>query len=920
MNRDASIPAQSWATDEVEARVNALLGEMTLDEKIAFVTGGLNWNYAFYARPLERLGIPALQMADGPAGVRVNRGDVHEGKATALPAPIALAATWDPELAWEYGTVIGAEARATDHNVSLGPAVDIARVPLGGRTFESYGEDPRLAAAIGVAFVRAVQAQGVQACAKHFAINNQEDHRTSIDAVIDERTMRELYLPPFEALIREGDVASMMGSFNRINGTFACENPTLLTDILRGAFGFRGWVMSDYGANHSTAPAINAGLDQEQPAEGHWGGQLWHGVQNGEVAETTLDESVRRILRPLIGLGQLESPASLGEFPEDEHHLIAQRIAEASMVLLRNDGILPLSGVRRVALIGTDVDTAGAKGGGSSLVRATREISPLEGLTRAFGDGVEIGLAFGAEPVTPGVLLPGPPTVPEAFFSTPDGKRGLVSEWWTSTDHSGEPLVSRVDGLIEHNLGAHNFPGFNAGSPRYEPLPGELNGQSSARWTGTLTVPVTGTYLFTVTALGRFSFELGETVVASSDTTSMRNSTTAEVDASRSTLAVIDGADATELEAHERAGVQPYNWGGDGGGSAAMYDVSIVLVAGRPYRVRLEYAADDPSQGFLLGARIRLGWMPPAGVVSPDIIAAAELAAASDVAIVVVRTYEAESDDRPSMLLPSGQDALVRAVLAANPRTVVVLMTGAPVDMTDWGAEPAALVQAWFPGQAQGDALARVLTGSVEPGGRLPLTLPRDLSQTPGATVAQYPGVDGKAHYSEGVFVGYRAVRSDGAQPAFPFGHGLAYTSFAYEELVVEAGTREAIATLSVTVRNVGPRAGSEVVQVYVGELPVDVPTPERQLAAFRKLHLEPGATARVTLEIPARAVSYFDVATHDWVIADGIVDVLIGASSQDIRLTSSIPVGASRSVEEWVPDSAAGWEESDPTVVGAMP
>ena len=264
----------SWATPEVEERVQGYLDQMTLDEKIAFVTGEVNWNYGFYARPLERLGIPALQMADGPAGVRINKGDVHEGRATALPAPLALAATWEPETAHDYGAVIGVECRATDHNVSLGPAVDIARVPVGGRTFESYGEDPVLTSRIGVAFVNGVQEQGVQACAKHYAINNQEDHRSSVNAVIDERTMLELYLPSFEALIQEAGVASMMASFNRINGEFACDNTALLRDVLRDRLGFRGWIMSDYGANHSTAVAANAGLDQEQPGEGFWGGQL----------------------------------------------------------------------------------------------------------------------------------------------------------------------------------------------------------------------------------------------------------------------------------------------------------------------------------------------------------------------------------------------------------------------------------------------------------------------------------------------------------------------------------------------------------------------------------------------------------------------------------------------------------------------
>lgn len=596
----------SWDSAATEERVESHLAEMTLEDKVAFVTGDLDWNYGFFSRGDERLGLPNLQMADGPAGVRINKGDVHEGRATQLPAPIALAATWDPALAVEYGTVIGAECRATDHNVSLGPAVDIARVPLGGRTFESFGEDPLLQSWIGVAVVRGIQAQGVQACAKHYAINNQEDHRSSVDAVIDERTMRELYLPSFEALIRDGEVASMMGSFNRVNGEYACENPALLRGILRDDFGFRGWIMSDYGANHSTAQAANAGLDQEQPNEGFWGSQLLAAVRSGEVAEAVIDEKVRNILRPLIGLGQRENPVGVAEFDEDAHHEVAQRIAESGMVLLSNDGLLPLSGLRTVALIGPDVDAASAQGGGSSQVRGTRAVSPADGLRRALGDDVEITVVHGSDPVTPGALLPGPDAIGSSFFRTPDGEVGLRAEYWTNTDFWGDPFLVRTDGQIELLLGFHNFPGFNASSARFTPLPGELNGQMSARYSGTLTVPVTGDYTFAVTSLGTYSFSLDGKVLARTG-----------ADAGEAPL--VADSDVIDLTGGEAAGAvpaaeTPYGWGGDGGaGDPEIDEVAVRLQAGREYRLRLEYQADHPSQGFLLGAKLRLGWVRRSG-------------------------------------------------------------------------------------------------------------------------------------------------------------------------------------------------------------------------------------------------------------------------------------------------------------------
>ncbi|MFT4219713.1 MAG: glycoside hydrolase family 3 C-terminal domain-containing protein [Microbacterium sp.] len=879
-----------WATPETEERVEAILARMTLDEKVAFVTGEVNWNYGFYARPLERLGLPALHMADGPAGVRINKGDVHEGKATALPAPLALAATWEPDTAHAYGAAVGAECRSTDHNVSLGPAVDIARVPVGGRTFESYGEDPVLTSRIGVAFVKGVQEQGVQACAKHYAINNQEDHRSSVDAVIDERTMRELYLPPFEALVREAGVASMMASFNRVNGEFACDNATLLRDILRDRLGFRGWIMSDYGANHSSATSANAGLDQEQPGEGYWGAQLWHAWNNGEVSEETIDEKVRNILRPLVGLGQLENPVSVAEFDADAHHELAQRVAERSMVLLRNDPLrpaqgplLPLQGVAKVALIGPDVDAISAQGGGSSQVRATKGVSPLEGLRNALGDDVEITTAYGSDPVTPGALLPGPDAVPSSFFRTPDGERGLHADFWTNTDFAGDPFLTRVEAPIELNLGFHNFPGFNAGSARYERLPGELNGRLSVRYTGTLTVPVTGDYEFVVTSLGSYRFSLGGVA----HTSAARDDNTADGAATIVPLAGSGSApgEGSGYAGSGYAGSGGIDQGGTGDGIPALDTVTFPLEAGTPYEFVFEYAADDPSQGNLIGARVRLGWTPPEGVFAPEVEEAADLARDADVAVVVVRTYEAEADDRPHMRLPSGQDDMVKAVLATGTPTVLVLMTGSPVDQNNWGGQPAALVQAWFPGQAQGDALARVLTGAAEPGGRLPLSFPQRLEDTPAADARTYPGVDGRVHYDEGVFVGYRSA----ATPAYPFGHGLTYTTFAYSDLDIRPGDGDAVAIASVTVANTGGREGSEVVQVYVGELPAPVPTPAKQLAGFAKVTLAPGATERVEVAIPRRAVSYYDVDSHDFAVASGDVDVLVGASSADIRLRGSI-------------------------------
>jgi beta-glucosidase len=863
----------SWADDRVEKEVKTLVSDMTIEEKVAFVTGDLNFSYGYYNAPLDRLGIPALQMADGPAGVRINRGDVHDGRATSLPAPIALAAAWDPDLAHRYGAAIGAECLASDHNISLGPAVDIARIPLAGRTFESFGEDPLLTSEIGVAVARGIQSHPVQACAKHFAVNNQEYQRATIDAVVDERSLMEIYLPPFEAMVREGEVAAVMAAFNRINGAYACENTELLSTILRERFGFRGWVMSDYGANHSTALSANAGLDQEQPTAGHWGEQLAEAVRDGRVTHEVLDAMVGRILTPLIGLGQLEQRPYVAPLPVATHHALAQQVAEEGTVLLRNDGLLPLdaAALRSIAIIGPDVDTASAQGGGSSLVKPTRQVSPLEAIRGRLGDEVQTDWAYGTDGVTPAALLPGPDPMPSDLFSTGGGaeeQRGLRAQYWTNPTFSGEVFLERVDPQIDLNLGFFNFEGFNASSARVDKVPRDLNGQISVRWTGELQVPADGTYTVSVTALGAFQLSLDDRVVISS------------------------GEPARDAIATQAADpIYPYGQLTLQGSSTQpeVYDAEVPLVAGTRYRLRMDYAATSPEQGFLTGAQVRLGWRPPAGVVSPSVAAASALAAGADVAVVVVRDYESEQADRPHLHLPNGQDDLVRAVVAANPRTAVVVMTGAPVDMSGWIDGAAAVLQAWYPGQAQGEALARVLFGDTEPGGRLPLTFPRDLAHTPVTDPRHYPGVGGRVEYADGVFVGYRGYAKQGLDPLFPFGHGLSYTTFAYDDLEIGSGDAGDLASVTVTVTNTGARPGSEVIQVYLGQLPAPVPTPSHRLAAYRKVRIAPGRSERIRLTIPTRAASYWDVDAHGWARATGEVELFVGASSGDLRLSTTL-------------------------------
>ena len=852
---------------------------MSPEEKVDLVTGDLNFDYAFYNAPIERLGIPALTMADGPAGSRVNDRTVNGGRSTALPAPIALAATWDPELARRYGDLIGAEAFATGHNVQLAPAVDIARAPRGGRTFESFGEDPLLQARMVVPEIQGIQSHAVQATIKHFIANNQEFRRFTVDVRIDERTLHEIYLPPFEAAVREGAVAAAMGSFNRVNGTYACEHPHLLTDLLRGELGFRGWVMSDYEATWSTGDSARAGLDQEQPASRFWGERLLQAMAAGEVETATLNEMVRRILRPMIGLRLLERPVEITALPVEEHAQTAREIAEQGIVLLKNDDdLLPLDPMpSSIAVIGPEADNASTAGAGSGWVSPVHQTSPLDGILRRAGDRVRVAYAPGNDPLSAAALLPGPPPIGSAFLSPPDGSPagpGLLAEYWTNPAFEGEPMLSRIEPQAAINLGFFNIPVFNAISPKLAPTPMELNGRISVRWSGSLTSTVSGQHELSLTSMGSATLFLDDQPLLRIDAGDSSSEGPAPAFPPRPPLVPAAGP--------------------------VVVSATVPLLAGEPHALRVEYAADSAEQNDQIGAQLRLGWRPPEGAVPPLVREAAELAAGSDVAVVIARTYESEMMDRPHLGLPGDQELLIREVAAANPRIVVVLMNGGPVTTGGWDERVPAVLEAWFAGQEQGDAIARVLFGDVNPSGKLPLTFPVDEAHTPVATPEQYPGVDGTVHYREGVFVGYRGYDELGMEPRFPFGHGLSYAEFAYADLDLRPLPGDASGTdagddavlASFDLENSGGRPGTEIAQVYLGPLPADVASPPRRLAGWARETLAAGERRRVSVGIDRRSLAWWDERIGAWAPTRGTFTIEVGASSRDIRLRGRVTIG----------------------------
>ncbi|HEX4032472.1 MAG TPA: glycoside hydrolase family 3 C-terminal domain-containing protein [Terracidiphilus sp.] len=653
------------------ARARQIVARMTLDEKIAQLHGIRDADNFRVIPGLPRLGIPALHMTNGPAGVGPG-GAGPQKPATAMPAPIAVAATWDPSIAHTYGKLEAEETRSLGSQLFEAPDINIARVPQGGRVFESFGEDPWLTSRIAAADIEGIQSTGMLANVKHFIANNQESSRMSVDEIVGERALREIYMPGFAAAIQEAHSASLMCAYPRVNGAFNCENAPLLQGVLKKEWGFKGFVVSDWGATHSTVPSALNGLDVEMPTGRYFGDALRKAVDAGQVPVSVLDEKLVRRLSTMIEFGLFGPQPKPQPIPAFAHGAIARTIAEQSMVLLKNDGnLMPIDRktVRNIALIGPWAVRAETGGGGSSHVIPLYTITPDNGLHAA------------------------------------------------------------------------------------------LN--------------------------------------------------------SYTRLAVLDGTDVdTAVAAAKRA----------------------------------------------------------------------------QIAIVMVGDQDSEGHDQ-SLELPESQNNLIEAVAKANPRTIVVLKSGSAILMP-WIGDVAAVLEAWYPGEEDGAAVAAVLLGDVNPSGKLPISFPRAVDQTLALHPGQYPGVDGTVHYTEGLEVGYRGYDAQNATPLFPFGFGLSYTQFSFAGLKVAQQPGSANATVTFTVTNTGQHAGAEVAQLYLGFPPIaEGNEPPIQLKGFRKIDLKPGESKPVELKLDAHAFSYWSEKAHAWQVAPGEFQILVGDSSASTPLKSSVTV-----------------------------
>lgn len=847
------------STLTVDARLDDLVGRMTLEEKIDLLSGYED----FYLHPCERLGIPAFKMADGPLGI-ASWG--LWGRATAFPAALALAASWDKQLAEKTGRMYAQEWRARGIHFMLAPGANIYRASKGARNFEYLGEDPYLSSEMLVPFVKAVQEGGVIPTVKHYVGNDQEFDRYTVSTEMDERTLREIYLPPFRAAVQRAGIKAVMTGYNPFQGTYCTENAFII-DILKKEWGFKGMLMSDWACTYSADKAARNGLDLEMGShEWFTREKLLPLIENGTISEELINEKVRRIYGPCLEMGFFDRPQLRKDIPlfNPAANKLALEEAEKGIVLLRNvEGILPLKSPKKIAVIGPTANpcvisdrvynTNGIVygGGGSSRVHPWYVVSDLEGIRREFPDA-EVYYAEGVSNQFKRNLFR------KSVFRTRDGKEGLEVKYYPCSSGTGA-LSSRLleqqaiaagrtfDGQVEPGARPEVSGNFVLskveprvdnewwGYPHNEKSLGE---EYRVEWDGYVDALHTDSLRFFVDAQGGYQLWLDDRLA---------------LDASQSQ-------------------------------SFDVRNVALAVEKGDSVHVRLTY-----HNQHCFPSEIRMGYAYDAEL---DFGEARRLAAQADVVICCLGldgSIELEGRDRP-FDLPYGQDRLVGELLQVNPNVVVVLHAGGGVGMTSWIDRVPAVLHAFYPGQEGGNALAHILSGKVNPSAKLPFTIEKRWEDSPACGNYDETRREKKVYYREGIFTGYRGYEYHQVQPLFPFGYGLSYTSFSYSNLDVRVDDRKNVkVTVRFSVRNEGSREGDEVVQLYVSDPKSGEPRPVKELKGFDKVHLKPGETKTVTLHLTRDDFMYFSGKKRKWVFEKGDYIIRVGASSQDIRLEQPV-------------------------------
>lgn len=799
-------------------KIKELVEQMTLEEKASMLAGATHWTTV----PIERLGIPSIKVTDGPIGAR--GAQARGGPSSAcFPAGIALAATWNTELVRRVGMALGEEVKTKGAHILLAPTVNIHRSPLNGRNFECYSEDPYLSGRMATAYINGVQSQGVGACIKHFVCNDSEFERLTISSEVNERALREIYLPPFRMAIREAKPWAVMSAYNKINGVYASENSYTLIDILKGEWGFDGIVMSDWFGTNSVNIA-NGGLDLEMPGPARWmGDKVLKAVGAGEVSEDVIDDKVRRLLHTIARAGAFEHPELQPERAVDkpEHRRLAREVAGEAIVLLKNTaGILPLDSekLNSLAVIGANARWAQILGGGSAHVTPHYVVTPYDGIVNKVGDA-KVGYEIGC---TVHKMLP--LINPNQLEASDVSQKGLTVQYFDNCDLSGDPVHTEVTDRTE-------LIWFGESAPNVDPA------RFSVRLTGTFTASETGAYTFGLTSVGLSRLFIDE-------------------------QELIDNRTAPVPDTEKVAQVE--------------------MTAGESYRLNVEYVWEGEPRW----RRLRLGCLPPISP-DPirDAVTLAAKSDVAILFAGLTDEWESEGHDRNDMELRGDQVELIEKVAAANPNTVVVLNTGSPVTM-NWLEKVAAVVQIWYPGQEAGNAIADVLFGDVNPSGKLPQTFPKRLQDNPayinypGENGKVYYGEGIFVGYRY-----YDKKEIEPLFP-FGYGLSyttFAYSNLVFD--AAEYGLEDEI-QVSVDVENTGTRAGKEVVQLYIRDVASSLMRPEKELKAFAKVALEPGETKTVTFTLDWEALSFYDPARKQWVVEPGEFKVLVGSSSRDIHLT----------------------------------
>ena len=803
--------------------IDQIVSQLTLEEKVSLLSGFNSW----YTNKIDHANVPSIKMSDGPNGIR---GDSNSGKSSAcFPCAISIGSTWDLELINQLGEALGEEANAKDADVLLGPTINIHRHPLGGRHFESFSEDPFLSGKIAVQYVNGVQSKNVAACLKHFVGNDTEFNRHAISSNIDERTLREIYLLPFEMGIKQGNAKVVMSAYNKLNNIYCSSHQELLIDILKEEWGFDGYVVSDWGAALETEENANGGLDLEMPGPGNvWGASLINSIKDGKVDEELIDDKVKRILTVAEFSKRFERPGFRPEEAIDQpsHRKLLRKAAADGMVLLKNEGLLPLKkNIKKLAVIGPNAKNAQIIGGGSASLMPHYQVQPLEALKARLPEEIKIEYAKGCH--THKYL----PKINEELTSD---KKGFLVEYFDGQNFE-ENLI-----LSEHLIGNKFwvFEGFAK-----EVIGKKERSNISVRFSCKYTPEISGDHEFEIFGIGQCRL-------------------------------LIDGKELIDNWNDIEPGEAFFTF------SSASKKGVLNLQQGESYGIEVQYYFEGNFPAVYIGCQ------------APDEVdlfkEAIEIAGNADQVILIAGTnsdWETEGNDRAELSLPADQDSLIKAILEANKNTTVVINTGSPVEMT-WIDNADAVIQTWFAGQEFGNALVDIITGEVNPSGRLPTTFPKNIADTPAYDC--YPGKDAQMNYDEKLLVGYRWYDRKANDPLFPFGHGLSYTQFQYSDLEIKMGDSKEV-SCKFMIANIGDVIGAEVAQCYVAFENSDNAEPIKTLQGFAKETIGAGDKKTVEIRLTQRNFSYWDIEDKCWKIRQGSYAILIGSSATRIHLTETI-------------------------------